>query len=240
MKSLKITFLAAALLGGITGFTQTADEIADKHIEAIGGKENWRKVKTVITEGVMSLQGMDIPVTTTAVHNKGNRQDLVIMGQPNFVILTPTAGWTYMPIQGQTTVEALPEDAVKKGVDELDAQGALVDYKAKGHSLEYLGKENAEGKELHKLKLTLKGGKVTTYYIDGQNFLLVKSTNTQEMNGMKMEMTTGYGNYQKLPEGVSVPMSLTIPLGPDMFADMVLSKVTINKDVPEETFKPGK
>ncbi|HEY8399151.1 MAG TPA: hypothetical protein VIK80_14505 [Flavihumibacter sp.] len=240
MKSLKITFLIAALLGGITGFTQTADEIADKHIDAIGGKENWRKVKSIITEGVMSLQGMDIAVTTTSVHNKGNRQDLMIMGQQNFVILTPTAGWTYMPVQGQTEVQELPEDAVKKGVDELDAQGALVDYKEKGHSLEYLGKENADGKDLHKLKLTLKGGKVTTYFIDAQSFLLVKSTNEQEFNGMKLEMTTGYGNYQKLPEGISVPMTLTIPLGMDMYADMVLNKVTINKDIPEETFKPGK
>jgi hypothetical protein len=146
----------------------------------------------------------------------------------------------YMPVQGQTNVEPMTEEMVKKGADELDTQGALVDYKEKGHALEYLGKEDVEGTECHKLKLTLKGGKVTTYFIDPASFLLLKSTAKQEVNGQEMEMTTGYSNYQKLPEGISMPMTISVPLGPGMNADMVISKIQINKEVPATTFQPAK
>lgn len=240
MKALKLAFLGASLLGTITGFSQTADEVANKHIEAIGGKENWKKVKSVIMEGSMAFQGIDIAVTTTAVHNTGSRQDLTIMGQQNYIIMTPTAGWMFMPVQGQQNVEPMTEEMVKKGADELDTQGALVDYKEKGHTIEYLGKEDVEGTECHKLKLSLKGGKVTTYFIDPASYLLIKSTAKQEVNGQELEMTTGYSNYQKLPEGISVPMTISVPLGPGMNADMVLTKVTINKEVSNDLFQPAK
>lgn len=240
MKSMKLTLLGLTLLGSLTGFAQTADEIANKHIDAIGGKDNWKKVKTVVMEGNMSFQGVDIAVTTTSVHNTGSRQDLNIMGQDNYIIMTPTAGWMFMPVQGQQSVEPMTEEMVKKGADELDTQGALVDYKEKGHTLESLGKEDVEGTECYKLKLTLKGGKVTTYYIDPSTYLLLKSTAKQEVNGQEIEMTTGFSNYQKLPEGISVPMTISVPLGPGMNADMVINKITINKEVSTDIFKPAK
>ena len=34
----------------------------------------------------------------------------------------------------------------------LDLQGPLVDYKTKGNTVEYLGKENSQGLEYYKLK----------------------------------------------------------------------------------------
>ena len=241
MKSVKLAILGAALLGSISSYSQTADEVVDKHIEAIGGKDNWRKVKSVVSEGVISFQGIDINVTVTAVHNTGSRQDLTIMGQNNYVIMTPTEGWMYMPVQGKTTVEPMTEEQVKKGVDELDTQGSLVDYKEKGHTIEYLGKEDVEGTECHKVKMVLKGGKETSYFIDPSSYLLIKSTSKQSVNGQEFELTTSYSNYQKLPEGISIPMTVNIPLGgPGMNADMVLSKVEINKTVAPETFKPAK
>ncbi len=40
---------------------------------------------------------------------------------------------------------------MKESVDQYDTQGSLIDYNAKGHSIEYLGKEDVEGTEAHKL-----------------------------------------------------------------------------------------
>ena len=54
---------------------------------------------------------------------------------------------------------------MKESVDQYDTQGSLVDYKAKGHSVEYLGKEDVEGTEAHKLKLTHKSGKTETMFL---------------------------------------------------------------------------
>ena len=46
MKKIKIlSLLTLSFLMAATSFAQTADEIVSKHIEAIGGAENWKKIK---------------------------------------------------------------------------------------------------------------------------------------------------------------------------------------------------
>lgn len=239
MKTIKIALLGAALLGAIGSYAQTADEVVDKYLTAIGGKDNWKKVNTVITEGSMQVQGADVMVVSTAVQGKGNRQDISVMGMTGYQIMTPTEGWTYMPFQGQTKAEPATAEMVKLGADQLDVQGALIDYKTKGHAIELLGKEDVDGTECHKLKITYKSGKVDTYFIDPTSFLLVKSITKQSVNGQEMEMSSAFSNYQKTPEGLIIPMALTVPLGPGLTADMTIKKVEINKAVADTTFKPS-
>src|SRR6478735_2800266 len=113
MKTIKLAFLSAALLGAIGTFAQTADEVVDKYLLAIGGKENWKKVNTVITEGTMQVQGADVTIVSTAVHGKGNRQDISVMGMTGYQIMTPTEGWSFMPFQGQTQAEPATAEMVK-------------------------------------------------------------------------------------------------------------------------------
>lgn len=239
MKSIKLAFLGAALLGAVSSFAQTADEVVDKYLNAIGGKENWKKITSVVTEGSMQVQGADVTIVSTAVQNKGMRQEISVMGMTGYQIMTPTEGWTYMPFQGQTKAEPSTAEQVKLGADQLDVQGALVDYKTKGHSIELLGKEDVDGTECHKLKITYKSGKVDTYFIDPNTYLLVKAITKQTVNGQEMELTSAFSNYQKTPEGVVMPMAITVPLGPGLTADMTVKKVEINKPVADSTFKPS-
>ncbi|MBZ5858382.1 LolA-like protein [Flavihumibacter profundi] len=236
---MKLAFLSAAILGAVTSFAQTADEVVDKYIAAIGGKDNWKKVTTVITEGGFQVQGADVSVVSTAVLGKGTRQDISVMGMTGYTIITPTEGWTYLPFQGQTKAEPATPEMVKLGADQLDVQGALVDYKTKGHAVELLGTEDVDGVACFKLKITFKSGKVDTYYIDPKSYYLVKSVTKQSINGQEMELTTAFSNYQKIPEGLLIPMAVSVPLGPGMTADMVLKKVEINKPVADSTFKPS-
>lgn len=51
--------------------------------------------------------------------------------------------------------------------------GPLVDYREKGSQVELQGRAKTEGKECFKLRLTSKGGEVSTYYIDAATFLEV-------------------------------------------------------------------
>jgi outer membrane lipoprotein-sorting protein len=243
MKTFKLfsLFIAAAFSIGAAK-AQTADEIISKHVEAIGGAENWKKVNSMVQTGSVSFQGMDISVVATIVHNKGMRRDISLMGMNGYEIVTPTEGWRYMPFGGgQTAAEPITPDELKESQDDLDAQGNLVDFKAKGHSAELLGKEDVDGTECYKIKLTQKGGKVTTYFIDPQTYYAVKALTTIKANGQEAEVTYGYSNYQKLPEGIIVPMTMSIPLGgPGQNADFVVSKIEINKTIDDSVFKPAK
>ena len=234
MKALKLGFAAVlALTLSVASKAQTADEIISKHLTAIGGADAWKKVNSVITEGSLKVQGADVALTLTVLNGKGMRQNISVMGMTGYQIVTPTGGWNFMPFQGQAKPEAITEDDLKESIDQLDAQGPLVDYKTKGHTIELLGKEDIEGTEAYKLKLTYKGGKTETYFIDPASYYILRSVTKQKANGQEMEVATNYSNYTKLPEGIVVPMSITLPFG-----EMTVSKVEINKPVDEKIFKP--
>jgi hypothetical protein len=238
MKSIKIAFLGAALLVTVSSFAQTADEVVDKYLNAIGGKDNWKKVTSVVTEGTMNVQGADVSVVSTSVNGKGTRQDISIMGMTGYQILTPTEGWNYMPFQGQTKAEPATPEMVKQGADQYDTQGALVEYKTKGHIVEFIGKEDVDGTEALKLKIIYKSGKQDTYFIDPTSYYLIKSITKQNVNGQEMELTTTFSNYKKLPEGLVIPMGITVPIGPGLSADLTIKKVEINKTIDPAVFKP--
>lgn len=233
MKRFFLSILAIATVGFT--YAQTADEIVNKHIEAIGGTDAWKKVNSMVTTGTLKMQGAEIGMSLTVLNGKGSRQDLTIMGMNGYQIVTPTQGWKFMPFQGQKEVEPITADDLKEAQDELDVQGSLVDYKTKGHTVELLGTDDVDGVDAFKLKETLKSGKTQTIFIDPKTYYIIRVISKQKANGNEVDVTTNVSNYQKLPEGIMVPLSIGLP-----FAEMVISKVEINKPIDENIFKPSK
>ena len=235
MKLIRTSAIAiVAMLVSVFTFAQTAEEIVTKHIEAVGGAAAWKKVNSIYYEGKMTVQGAEINVTITALNGKGSRQNISVMGMTGYQIVTPTAGWNFMPFQGQTTAEPMTADQLKESADDLDVQGKLVDYKSKGHSVEYLGKDDVEGTECFKIKITTKAGNVETVFIDPKSYYIVRSVVKRTANGQETDVQSDLSNFQKLPEGIVVPFSITLPFG-----EMVISKAEVNKKIDESTFKPS-
>lgn len=242
MKGLKLAFIAFSSIVFISSAkAQSADEIVNKYITAIGGADNWKKVNSMTSEGNLKVQGADVAVTMTVLNGKGMRQNISLMGMTGYSIVTPDSGWNFMPFQGQQKPEPVTAETLKESADQYDAQGSLLDYKTKGHSIEYLGKEDVEGTEAHKMKLTHKSGKTETMFFDPASYLMIRTVTKQKANGQETEVTTSLSNYKKLPEGILVPMSINIPVGPPgQNADLTITKVEINKPVDEAIFKPSK
>ncbi len=234
MKRLHAIVLIIAL--GFTGSAaaQTVDEVINKHLEAIGGKEKWRTIKSMKSEASVTVQGMEIPITLHQLHEKAMRQDYTVMNMNAFSIIRKDSGWNYMPFQGQTAPEPLTADALKLGQDQLDIQGDLLDYAAKGNKVELLGKEDMEGAEVFKIKLTKKSGNEVTQFIDAKNYYMVSSSNKVNVNGQEMEMKTNFSNFQKLPEGIVVPFTMESSALP---GPMMYKKIEVNPVIPDSVFK---
>lgn len=235
---MKLAFVMAAIFGSISSFAQTADELLDKYIVAIGGKEAWKNVNSLITTGSMQVQGTDVTVVTSVLQGKGARQDIMVMGMNGYNIITPAGGWAFMPWTGQTEPMAASEVEVKQGADQYDMQSNLVNYKSLGSTLEYLGKEDLDGKPTHKLKMTQQSGKQETFYLDAGTYYVVRSVTRRSVNGQEDVRTTSFSNYQKQEGGIVMPLSIGLELGQGMTADLFISKVEVNKPVDESIFKP--
>ncbi len=233
MKRFLMLLVSVMVTGSL--LAQTADEIIAKHIDSTGGADAWKKVNSVVTEGTVQVQGSEVTVVQTILHGKGVRQDISVMGMNGFTTLTPTAGWIYMPFQGQQAPEPRTAEDVAESQDELDAQGSLVDYAAKGHTVEYIGTDDVEGTECFKIKLNKKGGTSETIFIDTKTYFLIRDVSIRKADGQQIEVTSTYSNFEKLPEGIVVAKSITLPFG-----ELVISKYSINAPVEESIFSNSK
>lgn len=212
---------------------QTVDEVVDNYINAIGGKEKMLALKTIKMDGSLNVQGFDVGVVTTTSHGVGMRTDISVPGMgEGYQIMTPTKGWSYMPFQGQTSPEEVGEDMVKAGQNSLDLQSPLLNYKEKGHKVELLGKEKAEGKDCFKLKFTNKFGKESTVFIDATTYYRVKTVSKATVNGEEMDVETIYSDYRKNADGYVFAYAQTSPRG-----TITYSAIEVNKPVDENIFK---
>lgn len=235
MKKFIFSILATLIVGFSFAQDLTADQIVNRYIDAIGGKAAWSKVNSVVMKGTIKMQGAELAVNTTIVDKKGMKQEFVINGMTGYQTVTPDSGWNFSPFQGQKVPEPMTADDLKQAQDQLDVQGNLIDYAAKGHKVELLGKDDVDGVEAYKLKETLKSGKEETVYIDPETFFIIRSVSKQKANGQEVEQATDLSNYQKLPEGILVPMSLKLPFG-----ELVLTEVKVNSNVDPAIFNRSK
>ena len=190
--------LLFTVAASVTVFAQTADEIINNYITAKGGAEKLRSIKDLTMTGNLSTNGVQIPLSIKVLSGKGIRVEFSFNGMTGYQIVTDTQGWNFNPFMGQTAPEPMTEDQVKDNQDQLDATDDLLDYAAKGSTVEFQGKETIEGVETYKLKLTTKTGKVKTMYISTQDNLLLKTVQTIKFNGQDVESESLFSNYKKV------------------------------------------
>ncbi len=234
MKKIFMPLMAIAfILSSVTSRAQTADEIINKHLEARGGADKLRALQSMIMEGNMNQGGTDVEMKFYYQHNKAIKVEFTAAGQSGYNIVTSTEGWVFNPFAGNSSAVAMPADALKDAQSQLDMQGPLLDYKTKGHTVEYLGKESVQGEEFYKLKLTRASGKIGTYYIN-KDYLLTKSVTTAFVQGSEQEVTQEYSDYRKTPEGYVIAFKRT-----NGSQEFYFSKIEINPKIDDAVFKPS-
>ena len=232
MKPVKFLAMAFAALLFTNTQAQTVDDVVNSHITAMGGKEKLESLKSVRMTGSMSTQGVDISMTMTRSHLTGFRLDMDIMGSSNYQMLNNTEGWVFMPVMGMTEPKKMEDEQYKSASSQLDIQGALLNYKEKGTTVELLGKDKVDNAEAYKLKLTLKSGKVVTYFLDAKTYFLIKTAGKQNVQGEEMEMETTFSDFKQNADGFWFPYSTT-----SMQGTITFDKIETNVKVEDTMFK---
>jgi hypothetical protein len=236
MKRLQIclTILIASLCS-VYIQAQTLDEIIEKNIEAMGGKEKLLALNSVSMEGTVSFTGQSIPVKILQLNNKGQKITLTINGMVNYTIQTKDSGWNYLPIQGQTKPEVTPSAVITETADGLDIQGAFINYEEKGHTVELIGKDDVDGTECFKIRMVTKSGLEETLFIDPSNYYVIKSVEKTKASGQEQEQTQTYSNFKKMDNGYVFPFSRT-GFGP---GELKITKIEVNIPIDESIFSPS-
>jgi len=206
---------------------KTADEVIAKHIEAIGGREKLDSVKSMRMTG-KSLAGGGIEIPITIEFKRPNKVHIEFTVQA----FDGKTGWFIIPFMGKTDPEKMPPDMVEMIEDQADLDGPLVDYKKKGHKVELVGKDDVEGSETYKLKVTKKSGNTEYHFLDTEYFVLIQTKGKRKFQGTEIEFTIKYGDYKEV-DGLLLAHSIRQG---GMGGDMTFEKVELNADIPDDRF----
>ncbi|HET6253272.1 MAG TPA: hypothetical protein VFE32_04335 [Puia sp.] len=220
-------FVLTALLAITTLHAQTADDIVNKYVTAVGGKDVINNVKSLIIENTVSIPAMSIDMTstTTIVVGKGYKSESEYQGNKIIQCISDKGGWAVNPMMGAATPTAMPDDQVKAMKLNLQVD-PLANYAANGYKVELLGKDSAD----YKLKMTGTGVDVT-YYINMKTYLIDKVVS----HSAEAETTITFSDYRKTDAGLFYPYATTLDL-PQISLSMATKKVTVNPTVDPTAF----
>ena len=235
MKKQLITLVALLAIPALS-FAQTADEIIDKNIAALGGADKIAAVKTLQYDQGINIMGMDMTGKSTIVVGKSLRQDISVMGQQMITAIDGDKGWMINPMQGGTTAQPLPDDQVKMQKGNAIVVGTdLATAKVQKYPVELVGKEKMNDKDVFNLKVTRPEG-AANYYVDATTYQVVGMKATINAQGQSGEVKMQYGNY-KTVDGLTVPSTIEInsPAMPGPMT-MTLSNIVFNPTVDAAIF----
>ena len=189
---------------------QTVDDIVAKHIAARGGMDKLKAIQT-------------LKITRTVATGIGNNVRVIIYkkrpalyrgeqgpAQPPGAPLTPrgvNADDAWDIAQGKVT---LRPDALENETRDIDADfdGLLVDWKAKGHTVTFAGKEALSGGDALKLQVKTKNGIERTVYLDATTYLDRRHTGYLTLANGRRDVVIDFANWQDV-NGVKFPFDIT-------------------------------
>lgn len=192
-------------------YAQSADDIINKHFEATGGKALWAKVVNMQMSGNYLMgPGLFAPVKALQVSQpfKGYYSEFNWQGMKSMSAMKGDAGWSYNPFGGKRQADPVSPQTIRSWKLSADPQGLFFNYKEKGYTSEYLGMDDMDGSEVHKIRLTNKEGDMIYYYIDASSFYVLKISKRIKLKDKEVKEQQVYSDFRKTTFGVIMPFSV--------------------------------
>ena len=237
----RLTFALSLLAVATVAHAQTVDEIVAKNLQAKGGAEKWGSVNSVKMTGKIAAQGQEMPLTMYAKRPNLNRQEISLPDGRIVQAFDGTTAWVINPLLGTDTPQAVPGGVADMMKNSADFDGALINYKTKGHTIELVGKEKLADKDVYHLKVTMRGGQVQHYFLDAESGLELKTSAEVDlgMGGTKQTLDTEMSNYK--PEGgIMLPHTVKQFVNGKPTVEMTVTAVEFNAPVDDAMFRMPK
>ena len=193
-----VAALAALLAVSANSSAQTVDEVIAKNIQAHGGAEKMKAVKTMRVTGKFSQGSFRAAFLQENKRADRVREEAIIQGLSQIQAYDGKTSWQISPFGGRKDAELLSQDDAKSLVIDSDIDGPLLDYKEKGHKAELVGHDSVEGTDCFKVKLTLKTGDIRYYFLDADSFLEIKTETQSIIRGAVQFNETYFGDFEQV------------------------------------------
>lgn len=221
----------------------TLETVLANHYETLGGLDAWKAVDSFRFTGSFAIgPGVDAPFTMTFERDMKGRLDFTIQGMTATQAYDGETAWAVMPFLGKPLPEEMADDQAKSWKQQADIDGVLVDYEAKGHELTLVGLEEIEGTPAYQIEAKLANGDVQQYYLDAENFVIIKTVSETEIQGNIQESETTYSEYDYVGDLLFFHSIETKQKGaPDDQAQVItINEIELDIEVPEDFFSMEK
>jgi len=234
-KFLLPVFLLFVVTAGVAG-AQTVDEIIAKNIQARGGLEKLKAVKSLRTTVKFSDGSFRAEFRQENKRPGKVREEFIVQGMAQIQAYDGKAGWQISPFGGRKDPDLLSQDDVKSLIVDGDIDGPLVDYKEKGHKAELVGHDSMEGTDSFKIKLSMKNGDTRYYYLDTDSYLELKIEVQTTIRGALQESEMYYGDYEQV-NGIYYPFAVEqAQKGSSSRQQFSVEKIEQNVDLDDARF----
>lgn len=208
---MKFVAVAAATVATVVpalGLGMTRDELIEKNLAARGGIEQLRALQTIRFTGKVLVDGGSFQLTYAELRSRtgGMRAEYTLQGMTKIQAWDGHEGWHINPFGGRKEPERLSPDDAKVLAEASEIEGPLLDWRARGHEVEYLGTEDVDGTLAHKLRVRRKNGDEHTIFLDPDQFLEIRVETRRTIRGVVSETVTDLGDYAAVA-GVIFPFS---------------------------------
>lgn len=236
--------LALILIGVGPSWAQTADEIIEKSLAALGGRAAHEKIKTRSMTGTVTIgtPAGDIEGSVeilNALPNKARtliKADLTALGAGPLVVdqrFDGEHGYVLDSLQGNREMTGNQLDNVRNsGFPHL-----FLSYKAQGFAVRLQGKEKVGDREALVVVFEPATGSPLRQYIDAATFMpfrFVATINVPQL-GTDVEQTSDLSDYREV-DGVKLPFRVASSSSVQHIT-VQLSKVEHNQPVDEKLFQ---
>jgi len=242
--------MAVLLLGWAQAASaQTADDVVEKYLAAIGGRAALGKLTSRTMTGTITLStpGGDVSGPVEIMNQERNKSrtvitlDLSSLGAGQMVVdqrFNGTAGYILDNLQGNRDITGNQLENMKNG----SFPSPLLSYKERGATVELGGKEKVGARDAYVLILTPKSGSVVRQYVDAESFLAIRVMLKVEVPQVgEFEQTTDLLDYRDV-DGLKIPF-LVKSTSAVQNSTIVITKVEHNTRIDEALFSkpvPGK
>jgi hypothetical protein len=208
----------------------SAAMIVDGYLNAIGGKEEARKINTVKATFKMDLMGrsfdgVDLKMTPNKHYTEVKMGEMKVMQQ----MFDGTKG--FQAQMGQKS--EMDEKEINEAKDDKFIIPQVA-YVSNDYQLSYLGTGKVGEENVYKMKVTKPSGKVSVEYYSSKSGLLLREEYTTEAGGQEMTISVDYSDYKKAGT-VLMPYKIVQTVG-EQEIPMMIQDIKINEGVTDADF----
>jgi len=210
----------------------TAQKVIDNYIQALGGEEKLKSVKSLKINASADMMGNAVSIVMQQKSPNMMLMEMTMGGNVAVKQVFDGENGSFVQMGRQIPLDEnkLKEMSIEGHIfpqlayDELEVETKLV------------GVEKIEGADAYVVEVTLPTGTKSTHYFDASTNLLVRKSQVAQTPQGEMVMATDIGNYQEV-EGVKFPFEIKLPLGGGMKMVQKVESVEVNPEISEDVFK---